>query len=229
MYGLQPRRLTIMIILSMVIYLLLMPFTQFPVNALFKIIPILLLILLTCQTIAKSQTRTLLVLALFFSVLGDAVLTTGWYFALPIGILLFICVHCSYIRLFLLHSQYRRLRVIVFLPIAFFIALSFYYEEPSLHEMKILVMVYGAIISLMIFAALQVKEKQGLIASGALLFLFSDFIFSLNQFVFPYSKAINGLVISLYYSAQFLLVRGIRSLEGINPNFKTLTQPVTLT
>lgn len=206
------RRLTLLIIISILLYLLLVPFIPFPAIILFKAAPLVLLILLTCQTMPESQGRRLLLIALFVSMLGDAALTLNTRFALFLGIVIFTCVHSSLIRLFWLSAQSQNWRVAAFIPVEVFILSSFYYIEPCLAELKIPVIIYGAAINLMVFSALRLRVGQ--ISCGAILFLCSDIIFAFNQFVIPFSMAINVLVMALYFSAQVLLVRGVGRLCG---------------
>lgn len=146
------------ILISMVLYLILLPMIQFPSTTFFKAIPIALLMLFTLQVNCKRPVKVLLLFALGFSLIGDILLTFPVKMALQMGILAFMATHCCYISLFLKNMQFRKQNVLSFLPVLAFVLISFYFLSPFLGEMKTPVAVYLCLLTLMVFFAFQVKN-----------------------------------------------------------------------
>ncbi|KTD70898.1 lysoplasmalogenase [Legionella tucsonensis] len=206
----QPFKITMpFVLLSIVLYLLLLSFIQYPLTTLLKPIPIVLLILFVFQVNPNKHIKRLLFLALGFSLIGDVFLTLPIKTALQIGILAFMATHCSYISLFLKNLQFQRKNLLAFLPVLLFVLISFYFLSPYLGEMKIPVAVYLCLLTLMVFCSFQVKQQSLLLRTGACLFLLSDFVLSLDLFILSHNRPIAVLIMLLYYSAQVLLVIGI--------------------
>ncbi|MGM9454604.1 lysoplasmalogenase [Legionella bozemanae] len=206
----QPFKITMpFVLLSMILYLLLLSFIQYPLTTLLKPIPIALLMLFVLQVNPEKHIKLLLLLALGFSLIGDVFLTLPIKMAVHVGILAFMATHCSYISLFLKSLQLQRKNLFAFLPILLFVLISFYFLSPYLGEMKIPVAVYLCLLTLMVFCSFQVKPQSLLLRTGACLFLLSDFVLSLDLFILSHNKLIAVLIMLLYYIAQALLVIGI--------------------
>ncbi|KTD05077.1 lysoplasmalogenase [Fluoribacter gormanii] len=206
----QPFKITkLFILLSMILYLLVLSAIQYPLTTLLKAIPIALLMLFTVQINPQRQVKTLLLCALGFSIIGDVFLTLPVKIALQLGILAFMGAHCMYISIFLKRMRFQRKNLLSFLPILVFVLISFYFLSPHLGEMKKPVAIYLCLLTLMVFCSFQVKQQSLLIRTGACLFLLSDFVLSLDLFVFSGNKLTAILIMFLYYAAQFLLVIGI--------------------
>ncbi|KTD71484.1 transmembrane protein [Legionella steelei] len=206
----QPFKITIpLTLLSIILYLGLLSFIQYPLTTILKPIPIALLMLFTLQVNCSKQVKTLLLFALGFSLLGDVFLTLPIKIALHVGILAFMATHCTYIWLFLKNICFRGKNLLSFLPILVFVLVSFYFLSPYLGEMEKPVAVYLCLLTLMVFCAFQVKQQSLLTRIGACLFLLSDFVLSLNLFVLANNTPTAVLIMFLYYTAQFLLVVSI--------------------
>ncbi|KTD40255.1 lysoplasmalogenase [Legionella parisiensis] len=206
----QPFKITMpFVLLSMILYLLLLSFIQYPLTTLLKPIPIALLMFFVFQVNPEKQIKRLLLLALGFSLLGDVFLTLPIKMAVQVGILAFMATHCSYISLFLKNLQFQRKNLFAFLPILLFVLISFYFLSPYLGEMKLPVAVYLCLLTLMVFCSFQLKQHSLLLRTGACLFLLSDFVLSLDLFILSHNKPIAVLIMLLYYIAQALLVVGI--------------------
>ncbi|KTD58629.1 transmembrane protein [Legionella sainthelensi] len=215
----QPFKIPLPLILgSMIFYLILLPFIQYPITTLLKPIPIILLLLYTSQTTLEQPIKRLLIGALSFSFMGDIVLTLPIKAALQAGILAFMATHCTYISLFLKEGQFHKKNFFSFLPILVFVLIGGYFLWPYLGEMKKPVSLYLFLLTFMVFCSFQVKQQSLLIRLGACLFLLSDFTLSLDLFVLTPSKSFAVLIMFLYYLAQFLLVVGIT--QGSFQNIK---------
>ncbi len=194
-------------LMFMALYLLLLPFIHYPLTTFLKPIPIFLLMLFVWQAqISKSR---LLLTALGFSLLGDVVLTLPMKGGLEAGILAFMGAHLSYIGLFLKDWKLQRQRVIYFLPVLLFVIGAFIYLWPFFGVMQKPVSVYLCLITLMVFCAFQVKQNALTIIPGAILFLLSDFILSLDLFVLSMPVLLGIFIMLFYYLAQLLLVKGL--------------------
>ncbi|MDI9819635.1 MULTISPECIES: lysoplasmalogenase [unclassified Legionella] len=208
MPGKQSKSFHSLVLISMGLYLFLLPFIQYPFTTILKPIPILLLIRLTSRSSLLWQSKGLLIAALGFSMLGDVVLTLPGEAALKAGIIAFLLTHCIYIGLYLQDSQFRIMRLIYFIPVLLLISLGYRYLIPYLGNMALPVTIYLCMLTLMVFTAFQVVQYPLPIIIGACLFLLSDFILALNYFIFDKTWADIAVMLS-YYLAQFLLVTGL--------------------
>ena len=163
-------------------------------------------LLFTYLSEAKSHQIKLdffFVLGLIFSFLGDFFLLLKSGFLLGLGS--FLLAHIFYIISFKKRSLSRvSVGVIVVLLLYLVSLISFLF--PHLKEMKIPVIIYGIIISTMLYFSIKTQEK--LLIVGALFFVISDSVLSVNLFVSS-SLLLNLLVMITYILAQVLLVKGI--------------------
>ncbi|WED42774.1 lysoplasmalogenase [Legionella cardiaca] len=210
MTGKLPKLSITLFILSAACYLGLLSFIHYPFSSVIKPIPIFLLLIISLQSSARPQIKILLIFALVLSLIGDIILTLPGDKALMGGIISFMLAHGAYITLYLKDAQFQTKRLFYFLPVFLFIILSYSYMLPYFGEMAIPVTIYLGFLTLMVFCSFQVLQHPLFIISGACLFLLSDFIFAMTQFVFQENSNIaNILVIFSYYLAQSLLVAGI--------------------
>ena len=96
--------------------------------------------------------------------------------------------------------------------VAGFYGLLVWFLFPHLGEMKIPVLIYGLVISVMLFSALQLlfvrNNKLLLITTGAILFVLSDSLLAINKFYAPFFCA--GIMVMLTYAiAQFTIIQGL--------------------
>jgi len=170
----------------------------------------------------------LLLAGLFFSWLGDLFLMfedpKGLFFI--VGLLCFLTTHLLYIRYFLLTEpgteSFFRKRPLLYLAVLAYTIELLYVLWPHLGGMRIPVMVYGIVISLMLAAALWQYGKlesrtAWIFILGALLFVASDSMLAINKFRQPFPEA-GLLIMATYVLAQYLIVWGsIRHLNTADP------------
>jgi uncharacterized membrane protein YhhN len=165
-----------------------------------------------------SMFARLILFGLFFSWLGDIFLLfedpKGLFFIA--GLLCFLTTHVLYIRYFATtrsdsESFYRK-RPVLFLAVVAYLIELLYVLWPHLGGMRLPVLVYGFIISVMLASALWQYGKLDnrtawLFILGALFFVASDSMLAVNKFkqTFPYSGL---LIMATYVLAQYLIVRG---------------------
>lgn len=157
------------------------------------------------------------VAALIFSIAGDTLLmfsNKSELFFLA-GLVAFLIAHVCYIICF--HKIKIREKIEGRWPWAVVVGIYYYFIisflMPNLAGMKIPVMVYGAVISFMLFTALLLYDMKDnktarYLLSGALFFVISDSVLAINKFHHPFEMA--GWAIMLtYVAAQFLLTKGL--------------------
>lgn len=178
------------------------------------LMPVLALYFVTSQPSGIIAPGKLVIGGLFFSWVGDTLLlfqAKDDLFFLG-GLSAFLLAHVFYILYFraLLKARQVQLSWIVLLPVAVYYGVLMIVLFPHLGTMQGPVVVYGLVISTMLFLALQtVRAVKGgpLMAAGALLFVASDSILAFNRFYQPFAMA--GLLIMLtYVVAQSWITEG---------------------
>jgi uncharacterized membrane protein YhhN len=168
----------------------------------------------------------LILFGLLFSWLGDVFLMfedpKGLFFIA--GLLCFLTTHLLYIRYFMLtrsgSESFFRKRPLLFLAVLAYTIELMYVLWPHLGGMKIPVLAYGIIISLMLGAALWQYGKLDSRTAwtfilGALFFVASDSMLAVNKFRQPFAGS-GLLIMGTYVLAQYLIVRGsVRHLKSI--------------
>lgn len=184
---------------------------------------ILLFVIVAIQSFKRQLFKSLLLSALFCSLLGDTFLlfekNYPWFFIA--GLLSFLIAHLFYISLFLQIKKFQHNHstlnktAIVFLLI--YVALLFTLLYPSIGTLKIPVLVYALIVATMFIVSLYAFSYslfwQTICIWGALLFLLSDSILALNKFGYPFPSA-SFLVMLTYGLAQLFIVLGVSNSFG---------------
>ena len=206
-----PKPATYGFLFTAMVYLVLLPFIDYPLTTLFKPVPIVCLMAGILQSNMLQWARVLLILALGFSIAGDIVLTLPIKLVLELGIGAFLLAHCCYIALYLNAFTYRISHILYYIPVLIVVGFIVTYIIPHLGPILIPVLVYFCILMLMVFSAFQVNREGISIASGALFFLISDLTLALNLFVYPQIDP-RVFVMFTYFAAQFLMTWGIMSI-----------------
>lgn len=178
---------------------------------LFKPLTMLLIILIAILGNAgQIHFKILIVVGLAFSLAGDVLLM------LPsdqfrAGLTAFLFAHLFYISAFLSVIDTYHWWISVVLVI---IGVSFIlYISPSLGSLKVPVILYILIITVMGWTASEVLYQDPhlggwLVFTGALLFVFSDLILALNRFQKSFSSA-RALNLTAYFLAQLLIASSV--------------------
>ena len=192
------------------------------------LMPVLALIVYYNSQHAK---RFLIVLALFFSLLGDVFLLlendSSLFFIF--GLVSFLITHILYIIFFLSKKQLKTslLKTHPYIPVIIgaYGAGLIYLLYPSLGPLRIPVAVYATVICGMLLCSFHIYKSVGPgpgkhFIMGALLLVISDSLLAINKFYQPIPFA--GLFIMLTYcAAQYFIVRGFISDEEQVPAFIT--------
>jgi len=163
----------------------------------------------------KNRLITLFLVALLFSWFGDLLLmnTTEPSFFLY-GLLCFLVAQLCYSYFFFRIMRLEKITFswLLFFPVVIYYAVLISWLAPQLGGMKIPVIIYGTVISLMLLLALHqlympaVKAGR-LFVLGAVFFVASDTALAINKFSAPFPHAV--LVTMLTYGlAQFFLTTG---------------------
>ena len=162
----------------------------------------------------KARMAFYVVLALFFSWLGDVFLMfqdiNSVYFI--VGLLSFLTAHVLYAYLFRKTNHGFKPRAFTqatgFLMIIYGVLLVFLLW-PGLGGMKIPVILYTVVILTMTLTALYRKaEGSSLVLIGAILFVGSDSMLAMNKFAEAFFGA-RFWIMSTYILAQFLITTGM--------------------
>ena len=179
--------------------------------------PLLIPLLSLGVLLGKTNYPKSIIGALLFSWIGDIFLLFDNYFV-P-GLISFLTAHIFYIHAFVRLSNKESNKVpFIFITSLFvityltaFLALI----KGSLGDMMIPVFVYGIVISVMLWVALNRKNKTSsksfyITAVGACLFVLSDSLIAWNMFHSTIMYA-DFLIMVTYLSAQVMIVSGLIS------------------
>lgn len=197
-------------------------------------ITISLMMFYAYQTQLNGRFAKRIFIGLLFGLIGDYLLMfvdkNGALFMY--GLIAFLIGHLLYISAFYLDYKWNpsiekaatRIALIVF---GVFCTVFYLLIRPHLGGMKIPVLIYAFVISLMAMMAVNRKSRVStlsyqLIFFGAVLFLISDSVLAYNKFVNPFDGA-SLVIMSTYMLAQFLITIGaverkLRKSMAIDPN-----------
>lgn len=182
-------------------------------QVLFKLIPMLLIIYHAYLQIPskKSFTHWLVLIGLFFCMLGDGLL--GKWFV--IGLTAFLIGHLFYMAAFFSCWKFSKIRFGTFILIILYGLLIGTKLMDGLvtqgnDALMGPVLFYLIVISLMAWAAIMTRNKWAII--GSLLFVVSDSILAWNMFIsdITFSRL---FIMTTYYGAQFLIAQSIGNLK----------------
>jgi len=173
---------------------------------------VILVAMLTFLDAASNKSYTLLILVgLLLSLVGDvALLFQQKRKAFLTGLAAFLLAHVVYSLAFTAYETFAIRDMLSFLILAIAGYAFYRLVRPGLGAMKIPVIAYIVIISIMVnraFAALGspafTRTQALFIAVGALLFYISDIILAANRFWKPWKRHRIGL--AFYYAGQLLI------------------------
>jgi uncharacterized membrane protein YhhN len=183
------------------------------------LITIWLAIFLTVATSLKGRFHKRMLIGLVFAMIGDVmhlfVTEDESYFSY--GLTAFGLCHIFYTRAFYLDflsapeldKKGARLAVIL---VAFLSTVFFFYLRPHLGSMRVPILAYTLLLSLMLMMAafrnLRVNKLSfNLILIGAGIFTICDALVAYNKFVFSFTDS-NALIMLTYMTAQYLITLG---------------------
>jgi uncharacterized membrane protein YhhN len=173
---------------------------------------VMLLLYFLTSTRTRPVWRHLVTLALIFSWAGDVFLISpDWFVA---GLASFFVAHVFYIAAY--HKTGAgggNLQPVVVLAFAVYGGFLLWFIYPGLDDLKVPVIAYALV--LLGMGAWAFKRRRGtnlasfrLVATGAVLFVLSDSLIAVNRFANAV-PAERILVMSIYLTAQYLIVQGL--------------------
>jgi uncharacterized membrane protein YhhN len=182
--------------------------------------PLIMITLMTYYISSVSQRNNFFMVALVFCWLGDVLLMfQGDEMFFIFGLVAFLSGHVLYVFSYkqmrnpesvsgLLSTQKFRFSFPVILAGTGLVVVLL----PHLGELKIPVMIYALVLTIMVLQALfrfgfTSKRSFTLIFVGAIFFMISDSALAINKFMHPLPMA-SLLIMLTYMSAQFLIVEG---------------------
>lgn len=184
------------------------------------LIPALLLWVVMEKVSSKA-----LITALFFSFLGDVLLIFEQQSFFIFGLSAFLITQVFYTYIFSKKIKLNFKIIGVFLPfLASYMTLFLFLIWNGLKDLKIPVIVYALIISMMLLMALaRFRSHKNLgnaqIAFGALLFVVSDSLLAFKMFQSHFNTDSFWIMLT-YLAAQYLIANGIR----VDEQLKTFSQ-----
>lgn len=164
-------------------------------------------------------------IGLFFSWIGDILLTIDKPLFFILGLISFLITHIFYIIYFIRlkghkTSFLKQRPVMLLVIIAYFVELL-HILWPGLGSMKGPVLIYAMVISTMFAATAwqyeKIENKPAIyFIAGSFLFMLSDSILAIGKFVHPFANG-GMMVMTTYVLAQFLIVNGSIYFQKSNP------------
>lgn len=201
-----------------VIYIFSLDHLIFPLKTLLKPLPIFILLYSLRNSELPEDKWSILLWALVCSASGDIALTFHGQESFLVGIGFFALAHVAYIILFFDNLQLKAINGLIISSLLMLSGLIFNTLAPHLGSLQGPVTVYMLLLLGMVITALLNQSVSKIVKVGALLFLCSDTLLAMNQFLSP-KIALTPMVMSTYYLAQFLIVRGMA---------KSLNKPLPL-
>ncbi|MCT4629129.1 lysoplasmalogenase [Winogradskyella sp.] len=182
------------------------------------VISLIVLFIKTSHSLKKSI-KTLTLLALIFSLLGDVLLMfvnqSPHFFT--VGLVAFLIAHIMYIVVFLKHKNKSKSALEFLVLLLIYASGLFYLLKDGLGDMLTPVIIYMIVILSMATTAFLRKDivnslSYKLVFIGAIFFMISDSILALNKFYQPIPLS-NISIMVTYALAQYLIVIGVLKLK----------------
>lgn len=201
-----------LILIFGLLYIFVIPADPEWFKLIFKIIPMILIIIYAWRNIpvARNNTHYLIVIGLIFSTIGDA--TLRWF---VVGLTAFLIGHLFYIGAFKRVASFnlpKTFSLIALIPFGIWMGVKLVHSLTTQGESFLIipVLLYIVVILLMCFIAILTGNIYAII--GSILFVISDSILAWNMFID--SIHLSGVyVMTTYYSAQFFIATSMATIS----------------
>ena len=184
-------------------------FGSFLLDFLIKPLPIWCLAIYTYQ-----KKNALLTVGLLFGSLGDIFLTNSEEVYFKLGLSSFLIGHIFYIIYFIKNFKFNFKGLLISLIILFASIGVSYWIIPNLQQdLKIPVLVYIFVITTMAITTNFYQYWNIYAIVGAVLFLISDSMIAINQFVQPFPYAQLGIMLFYYLGQWGIAYGGCRKIK----------------
>ncbi|MDF2178992.1 lysoplasmalogenase [Aliiglaciecola sp. CAU 1673] len=192
-------------------YLISLTYRPYPLDFLFKALPILWLMLLVARN--AQNNKHLLLLALGFSACGDILLALPLAQGFLLGLGAFLLAQLTYFINFMRFRHWQGWKIAPLTAVAVFALLMLSQLLPQLDSMRLPVLIYMLVICAMASGAILAYKSNPWLLLGAASFLLSDALLAWNYFIQPFDAADHAVMLT-YYLAQFGLVNGALRLRA---------------
>jgi len=180
---------------------------------------LIVLVFIASVHAVHKYVKFLLITALLFSWTGDVLLVDDDPTNFIAGLASFLLAHIAYILLFIRiiknASGNKKLLFTSSIGMFTYASLLVLFLWEKIDDLRLPVIAYAFVLSVMFIAALQLKAVRRLskkissnIIAGALLFVISDSILAVERFYFHH-QLLQVIVMVTYAAAQLFLARGI--------------------
>jgi uncharacterized membrane protein YhhN len=188
-------------------YLLLIPWAPPLPAALFKILPILMLLARAAWRAPRDR-RIYLALGLLFSLVGDATLALSPETFFVQGVAAFLVAHILYVVTFRPAMRFSSRSAILAALVLGWCTAAGVLLFPHLGTLRLPVVVYMIVIATMGACAAFATGARLTLFTGAFAFVISDSTLAADRFVTTFTLA-PYLVMVTYYFGQFCIVEGV--------------------
>lgn len=179
--------------------------TPYPGDYMIKIVPIACLLCMVLQTQGDWR-RMGIVIALVFSMAGDIAMERDIFIY---GLSAFLLAHIAYLGVFAMNGQLRQNSMPAALIVLMVSSAVVWFLLPYAGDMAIAIMIYAAVITSVVLAAILRSGNHLCVIAGAILFTASDTMIVVSRFVTDFPAS--GFIIMItYYAAQYLLTTDAR-------------------
>ncbi|UAA40235.1 lysoplasmalogenase [Paraneptunicella aestuarii] len=209
-------KIVLAFIIISVAYLISLDFRPYPLDFIVKATPIFLLIYYS-YTELEGKLRTFTTLALLFSSFGDIFLSINIQNSFLFGLSSFLIGHIFYIAAFwgLKNKTRHMTKMLLTIVVLGMTATMGVKVIPIAGELAIPVSAYISVIASMGVFAIFAWRHSLLHFFGAFSFIISDSMIAWNKFIEPIPNE-RYLIMTTYYVAQLLILRGILNLQKEN-------------
>ncbi|SYX86876.1 lysoplasmalogenase [Paenibacillus alvei] len=210
------------IIVTGVIHLATLSLDSSLLNWIFKLLPMVLIIVLAVSSQPADKLKmykVLVVIGLFFSIAGDALLLNNGNEWFMLGLLSFLLGHLFYVAAMIRRWEFSLLTLVCVIPIGLYSWLIGWQLHNGImansdnSALWLSVAIYVSVISVMCWTAIMSRNWHATV--GAILFAVSDSILAWNKFVSAVPAS--GFWIMLtYFAAQLFIAGSIANVFGGN-------------
>jgi uncharacterized membrane protein YhhN len=184
----------------------------------FLLMPTLALYFFAATSTIKNNLLKLIFVALFFSWLGDILLTYKTELNFLTGILAFLTAHVFYMIYYYKETSFKHFNLLksksfLVAPYALVVILFILKTYTKMNWFTIPIGVYGTVLCSMSLMALNRYKNVATISFimtyiGSIIFVVSDFMIGYNVFVEPITNA-SFAIMTTYIIGQYLIVEGL--------------------
>lgn len=201
----KSRHWNLIFIGSALFYLFSLHLRPYPLDYLFKAIPVLWLMLLVVRN--AQNNKYLLLIALACSACGDVLLALPLSQSFSLGLAAFLLAQVIYSINFWRFRHWQNWKLLPLVLMVVFALLIFRHLQPALGDMLWPVAVYMLALGAMASTAIIASKGVPWLILGAASFVISDALLASAYFMAPFAWSEFAVMLS-YYVAQFCLVNG---------------------